>query len=322
MAMRSLNAGPATLSTTMSIFFGAIAVETDLRRLGVSGLRTKSAPSSFSLAPFSALRDNATTTSPIDFPSNTEATPTPPEAPVTSSTEPSRGGDGGSLHCVSACQAVRKTRGAPAVSSRDQALGIAARLAAGIMVLSARVPQASTPASERRMPTVSPTLTFSTPTPTAITFPTPSRPRMCGSGGLAGYMPWAKKASAGFSAANFISNSAWPGPGCGSGTSPNRSSSTPLYESINHARITLWYCQVRDCPRSRAGDVTLFRYSLKGKPTLPSVPRDIVKTHRKTDLLSDSPHPVIIRQNVAEDAFQSFLAANIHQQAQKMGSQS
>ena len=105
----------------------------------------------------------------------------------------------------------------------------------------------STPASERRMPTVSPTLTFSTPTPTAMTFPTPSRPRMCGSGGLAGYMPWAKKASAGFSAANFISNSAWPGPGCGSGTSPNRSSSTPLYESINHARITLWYCQVRDC---------------------------------------------------------------------------
>ena len=71
-----------------------------------------------------------------------------------------------------------------------QALGIAARLAAGITALSAKVPQTSTPASQRTMPTVSPTLTFSTPAPTAMTLPTPSRPRMCGSGGLAEIVKW------------------------------------------------------------------------------------------------------------------------------------
>ncbi len=110
---------------------GAIAARTALRRSGSSGSRTKSAPSSFTFAPFAAPRERATTVRFIDFPRRTEAVPTPPEAPVTSSTEPSRGGAGGSLHCVRACQAVRKTRGPPAISSRDQPRGTGARLAGG-----------------------------------------------------------------------------------------------------------------------------------------------------------------------------------------------
>ena len=46
------------------------------------------APRARSLALFSALRDNPTTVRPIDLPSCTDAVPTPPEAPVTSSTDP------------------------------------------------------------------------------------------------------------------------------------------------------------------------------------------------------------------------------------------
>src|SRR5471030_3247002 len=176
-----LNSAPPTLSTAMSTFLGAIAVLTLLRRSSSFGSNTKSAPRCFSLAPFSALRDNATTVSPIDLPSSTDATPTPPEAPVTNSTEPARGGAGGSLHWVNACHAVRNTIGAPAISSSDQSRGMGAMLAAGITAFSARVPQVSTPALQRRMPTVSPTRRWFTPGPTARTSPTPSRPRMCGS---------------------------------------------------------------------------------------------------------------------------------------------
>ena len=122
----------------------------------------------------------------MDFPSRTEAVPTPPEAPVTSNTEPSGGGAGGSLQWVSACHAVRKTKGAPAISSRDQPAGTGAMLAALTTTFSARVPQASTPGLQRRMPTVSPMRGLSTPDPAASTSPTPSRPRMCGNGGWAG----------------------------------------------------------------------------------------------------------------------------------------
>ena len=131
--------------------------------------------------------------SPIDLPSSTDATPTPPEAPVTSRVDPAGGGAGGSLHCVSACHAVRNVSGAPAISSNDQPSGIFAKLAAQTTVFSASVPQVSTPTSQRRMPTVSPTATFETPAPTANTSPTPSRPRTCGSGGLAGYWPKCQK---------------------------------------------------------------------------------------------------------------------------------
>ena len=91
----------------MSTFFGAIAAIAALRRFGSAGSNTRSAPMARSFAPFSALRDNATTVKPIDLPSCTDAVPTPPEAPVTSSTDPAGGGAGGSLHCVSACHAVK-----------------------------------------------------------------------------------------------------------------------------------------------------------------------------------------------------------------------
>jgi hypothetical protein len=69
--------------------------------------------------------------------------------------------------------------------------------------------------------------TFATPDPTAATSPTPSRPRMWGSGGLAGYIPRARNASAGFSAANLTLSSTCAGPGRGSGTSSSRSLSPP-----------------------------------------------------------------------------------------------
>src|SRR6185369_10800443 len=120
----------------------------------------------------------ATTVRPIDFPSWTEAVPTPPDAPVTSSTEPWAAGAGGSLHCVSACQEVRNTRGAAVACSNDQPDGIGARLAAGTTTMSARVPHTLTPASQRRMPTVLPGLKPVTPGPVFTTSPTPSRPRM------------------------------------------------------------------------------------------------------------------------------------------------
>src|SRR5437667_12291880 len=108
---------------TRSTFFGAIAAFTFLRRCGSLGSKTKSACNSFSLADFSALRDNATTARSIDLPNNTDAAPTPPDAPVTSSTEPLGGGAGGSLHCERACQAERKTNGAPAIPSVDHQAG-------------------------------------------------------------------------------------------------------------------------------------------------------------------------------------------------------
>ncbi len=197
----------------MSTRLGPIAAFTAVTRFLSAGLNTKSAPSVFNLARFSSLRDSATTVSAIDFPNSTDATPTPPDAPVTRRTAPSGGGAGGSLHCVSACQAVRKTNGAPAISSRDQPRGIRVTLSTGTTTFSARVPHTSTPTLQRRMPTVSPTWTLSTPDPTASTSPTPSRPRMWGSGGLAGYSPCAKKASAGFSAATLTFSSTCAGPG-------------------------------------------------------------------------------------------------------------
>ena len=72
------NSGPPMLSMTRSTFFGAMAAFTLLRRCGSFGSRTTSAPNAFSLADFSALRDNATTVRPIDWPSNTDATPRRP----------------------------------------------------------------------------------------------------------------------------------------------------------------------------------------------------------------------------------------------------
>src|SRR5450432_523562 len=236
-AIAWLKSAPPTLSTTRSTFLSAMAVATLLRRLASAGSKTKSAPSSFSLAPFCALRDRATTVRPIDLPSSTDATPTPPEAPVTNSTEPALGGAGGWLHCVSAWKAVRNTRGAPAMSSKDQPGGMGATLAAGTTVSSASVPHVVTPAWQRRMPTVSPGRTVATPVPTATTSPTPSRPRMWGMGGLAGYCACARKASAGFRAAYRIRSSTSPGPGRGSATSARRRFSTPDKESNNHARM-------------------------------------------------------------------------------------
>ncbi len=119
------------LSMTRSTFFGAIAAWTFLRRSGSLGSRTTSAPNALSFADFSALRDNATTVRPIDWPSNTDATPTPPDAPVTSRTERSGGGAGGSFHWVRACQAVRKTNGAPAICSAVHPVGMGTRLSSG-----------------------------------------------------------------------------------------------------------------------------------------------------------------------------------------------
>src|SRR5687768_10479613 len=223
----------------MSTFFGLIDANTSLRRFLSPGSNTKSAPSRIKVARLSALRDKATTVRFIDLPRSTDATPTPPDAPVTSKTDPSPGEAGGSLHCVRACQAVRKTRGAAAISSKDQPTGTGVTLSAGTTTFSARVPQLSTPTLQRRMPTVSPTRTFLTPGPTANTSPTPSRPSTCGSGGLAGYMPRAKKASAGFNAANLTRSNTSAGPGCGCATSPSRSVSRPSYASINHARMTI-----------------------------------------------------------------------------------
>src|SRR5574341_1405330 len=196
-----------------STLFGLIADFTAFTKFLSAGSHTKSAPSLFNLARFSSLRDKATTVRAIDFPSSTDATPTPPDAPVTRRTDPAGGGAGGSFHCVNACQAVRKTNGAPAISSRDQPWGTRVTLSIGTTTFSARVPHASTPTSQRRMPIVSPTHTLGTPGPTATTSPTPSRPRICGSGGLAGYMPRARKASAGFSAATLTLSNSCAGPG-------------------------------------------------------------------------------------------------------------
>src|SRR5690606_29178844 len=108
----------------------------------------------------------------MDFPSCTDATPTPPEAPVTRRTDPAGGGAGGSDHCVKACQAVRKTNGAPAISFSDQPEGIRITHSADTTTCSARVPQLSTPTSQRKIPTVSPGCTSLTPSPTAATTPT------------------------------------------------------------------------------------------------------------------------------------------------------
>src|SRR4029077_5198338 len=98
--------------------------------------------------------------------------PTPPEAPVTRRTEPWAAGAGGSLHCVSACQEVRNTRGAAVACSNDQPEGMGARLAAATTTISARVPQTLTPASHRRMPALLPTLKPVTPGPIFTTSPT------------------------------------------------------------------------------------------------------------------------------------------------------
>ena len=171
------------------------------RRSLSAGLKTASAPSCLSFSALAPLRDNPTTVRPIDLPSNTDATPTPPDAPVTSSTEPAGGGAAGSLHCVSACHAVRNTSGAPAISSALHPCGIGARLAAGATTISASVPRTLTPTPHRRMPAESPTFGCVTPGPAATTSPTASRPNMCGNAGLAGYIPRARNASAGFSAA-------------------------------------------------------------------------------------------------------------------------
>ncbi len=172
---------------TRSTFFGAIAAFRLLRSCGSLGSRTTSAPNAFSLADFSALRDNATTVRPIDWPSNTDATPTPPDAPVTSSTERSGGGAGGSSHWVSACQAVRKTKGAPAISSADHPGGMGTRLSSGTSTCSASVPQTSAPTLQVKIPMESPTRTLFTLGWTSRTTPDASRPRMWGSEGLAGY---------------------------------------------------------------------------------------------------------------------------------------
>ena len=68
-------------------FFGLIAAETDLGRFLSSGSNTKSAPRAFNVVLFSASRDKPTTVRFIDLPSNTDATPTPPDAPVTRRTD-------------------------------------------------------------------------------------------------------------------------------------------------------------------------------------------------------------------------------------------
>jgi len=97
---------------------------------------------------------------------------------------------------------------------------------------------------------------FLHPGPTVTTSPTPSRPRIWGSGGLAGYILRARKASAGFSAATLILSNTCVGPGRGSATSPSRSLSTPSAESMSHARICssrlgrLRFCR---CQRTRSG---------------------------------------------------------------------
>ena len=205
----------------------------------------------------------------IDFPSSSDAIPTPPDAPVRRRTDPAGGGVGGSCHCVKACQAVRNTNGAPAISSRDQPGGTRVTLSMGTTTCSARVPHTSTPTSQRRMPTVSPTRTLSTPGPAVTTSPTPSRPRIWGSGGLAGYIPRARKASAGFSAATLILSSTCVGPGRGSATSPSRSLSTPSAESISHARICssrlgrLSFCQ---CQRTLSGGSTQLPLTTQHRP--------------------------------------------------------
>src|ERR1700732_965913 len=46
--------------------------------------------------------------------------------------------------------------------------------------------------------------------------------------------------------------------------------------------------------------------------------RELVVVKRKAQLLTDSLHPVIIRQNVPYDAFQYFLAADIPEQLQEV----
>src|SRR5262249_12724518 len=120
MAITRVNREPPTLSTAMSTLFGLIAAVTAFTRFLSPGSQTKSARSVLSLSRFAILRDRATTVRFIDFPSSTDATPTPPDAPVTRRTDPVGRGAGGSRHCVNACHAVRKTNGAPAISSTDQ----------------------------------------------------------------------------------------------------------------------------------------------------------------------------------------------------------
>jgi hypothetical protein len=53
-----------------------------------AGSKAKFAPNWSNRERFSSLRDNATTIDPVDFPSCTAAVPTPPDAPVISSTDP------------------------------------------------------------------------------------------------------------------------------------------------------------------------------------------------------------------------------------------
>src|SRR5437764_15330702 len=121
--------------------------------LGSAASKVKSAPSSSHRDRFPALRDSPTTVDPIDFPSCTEAVPTPPDAPVTSSTEPAAAGAGGSLHCVKACHDVRNTSGAAAVCSNVHPRGTGTTLAAGTATFSARDPHVLTPASARKTAT-------------------------------------------------------------------------------------------------------------------------------------------------------------------------
>jgi hypothetical protein len=78
---------------------------------------------------------------------------------------------------------------------------------------------------------------FVTPGPTASTSPTPSRPKICGRAGFAGYIARARKASAGFKAAKRFRSTTSPGPATGSATSANLSFSAPSYDSISQARI-------------------------------------------------------------------------------------
>src|ERR1044072_7416402 len=121
--------------------FGPSALRIVFPRSGVFGANTQPAPTSFTLLRFWALRDNATSVSFMDFASNNAATPTPPEAPVTRHRDPAGGGAAGSLHWASACQAVKNTKGAAAISSIDQPGGRRAMLSAGTTTFSANVPQ-------------------------------------------------------------------------------------------------------------------------------------------------------------------------------------
>jgi hypothetical protein len=64
-----------------------IAAETDLSRFLILWLKHETGSESFRLVLFSASRDKPTTVRFIDLPSNTDATPTPPDTPVTRRTD-------------------------------------------------------------------------------------------------------------------------------------------------------------------------------------------------------------------------------------------